>query len=465
MSKKYGVFPELPTNDQTVTFGSEHGTSAQWILMGELAEYGIRRAVRFDVSKEKVITIVGRRGQGKSYTLGDLVEGLCTKSDSMVSATKRDRAVILFDPLNIFQWSYIPLRETPEPSAEYASQVSRLRKWNIPAVPLDVQVWVPAGYRSQSYPSRYRDLFLSVSDFTLDDWAALTDFDIMRDVRGQYLADLFSKVSKIGWNDKQGNEHMPKAQYDIQDLLECSLNDREQLHGLYKDDTIRAVSQRLASYASHPVFSAHGTQMKELLKPGQLSIILLNRLPEDLRTVFVAVLTRRILAERAEASEIAKDLMLNPDMPSVERSAKQVTLSNAIPKTWVVIDEIQSILPADRKTAATDALVKMVKEGRNFGLSFVGTTQQPRAVHPTVMSQTETFFIHRLVSEGDIDAVMGNLKALSPDEIRDESRNMALNDLIRELPVGYVAVSDAYTMRSFVLEVRPRISAHGGFEA
>lgn len=465
MAKKYGLFPQMPTYKGFVYFGQDEKPSDQWILMGELAEYGGRRLVQFDVSKEKVVSIVGRRGQGKSYTLGAIVEGLSTAHDSSVSSIKRDRAIILFDPLNIFQWSYIPLGQVNNASDELNNQTALLSKWDIPSVPLNVQVWVPAGYRSPLYPSNYKDLYLGVADFTLDDWAALTGFDVIRDIRGQYLTDLFNKVSMLGWHDKTGNFYETKTQYGIQDLLDCSMGDVEADEGFFREDTIRAVRQRLHSYATHPVFSALGTPLSDILKPGTLSVVLLNRLPEDLRTVLVAVLTRRIVAERAETSENIKDLLLNVRMPPEEREVKQNAIAQSIPKTWVVIDEIQTILPADAKTAATEALIKLIKEGRNFGLSFLGTTQQPRAVHPTVMSQTETFFIHRLVSQADIESILGNLKSPPPEELQDETRSLKFQDLIRELPVGYVAVSDSNTPRVFALEVRPRISAHGGFEA
>lgn len=465
LRKKWGLFPELPTHGELVRFGGDKSSDRQWILMGELAEYGTRRLVHFDVSKEKVISIVGRRGQGKSYTLGTMAEGLSTTADSPISRIERSRAVILFDPLNVFQWTYVSLEHIGNASGELRNQITLREQWDIPSVPLNVQVWVPSGYRSPLYPSHYRDLSLGVSDFTLDDWSALTGFDVIRDIRGQYLSELYQKVSLLGWQDSDGNEHRAQPEYNIQDLIECSMNDAEGSSGLFRDDTIRAVRQRLTSYSIHPVFSSLGTPLSDILKPGMLSIVLLNRLPDDLRTVFVGVLARRIVAERAEASENAKDLLLNRSMSPEERSAKEEAVSKAIPKTWVIIDEIQTILPSDNKTAATEALVKLVKEGRNFGLSFVATTQQPRAVHPTVMSQSETFFIHKLVSQADIETVVGNLKSLPPDEIKDESRIMKLQDLIRELPVGYVAVSDVDTPRAFVMEVRPRISAHGGFEA
>lgn len=465
MAKKYGLFPELSTHEGFVSFGLDARISDQWVLMGELAEYGRRRLVRFDVSKEKVVTVVGRRGQGKSYTLGAIVEGMCSSIDTPISSIRRDKAMVLFDPLNIFQWTYIPLKQTPNASEEYENQVNLMQKWNLQSVPLNVQILVPAGYRSKLYPSQYQDLYLSVSDFTLDDWAALMDIDIFRDIRGQYFNELYNRVTKLGWEDKDENVHAAKEKYDIQDLVECATNDIASSAGFFREETIRAVLQRLSSYGTHPVFSSTGTPLTEILKPGVLSVILLNRLPEDLRTVLVAVLVRRIVAERAEASENAKDLLLNPEMTLENRRAKEEVVSHAIPRTWIVIDEIQSILPADAKTAATEALIKTVKEGRNLGISFLSTTQQPRAVHQTVMSQTETFLIHRLVSQADIEAVISNLKSQSPEEIKDESRILKFQELIREIPVGHVAVSDANSPRTFIMEVRPRISAHGGFEA
>jgi uncharacterized protein len=464
--KKYGIFPDLPVEDNFVYCGKDGSITEQWILLGELAEYGKRRLVRFDISKEKVISIVGRRGQGKSYTLGSIIEGLCTTRNSDISKVNRDRALLLFDPLNIFQWTYIPLEEkSGNTSDEIKRQISRLNRWQFESVPLSVDIWVPAGYKSSLYPLQYKDLFLGISDFTLDDWAALTGFDLIRDVRGQFLSELINKVSNTGWHDSEGNDYSGRLEYGIPDLIECAENDAEIDTGYYRDDSIRAVLQRLSSFNTYPVFSATGTKLNELLQPGKLSVILLNKLPEDLRTVVVGVMSRQILKDRSEASENIKDLMLNTKLTAKERTEKEIAVSLAIPKTWIIIDEIQTILPVSPKTAATDALIKLVKEGRNFGLSFVCTTQQPKAVHPAVMSQSETFIIHRLISQSDIDAVLTNLKSPIPTEISDEDRKLDLSELIRELSIGNVLISDAFSKRAFTMEVRPRVSAHGGFEA
>jgi hypothetical protein len=48
-----------------------------WVFLGRLAEVGPLVSVTHDLSMEHVIAIVGKRGSGKSYTLGSFLEGLC----------------------------------------------------------------------------------------------------------------------------------------------------------------------------------------------------------------------------------------------------------------------------------------------------------------------------------------------------------------------------------------------------
>lgn len=193
--------------------------------------------------------------------------------------------------------------------------------------------------------------------------------------------------------------------------------------------------------------------------------MLLNNLPEDLRGVLVSVVIKRLLQERAEASEMAKDLLINPKLDEQQKKEKEELVERSVPKAWVVIDEAQNVIPAGKRTSATASLIRFVKEGRNFGLSFVVTTQQPRVLDPNVLSQVETFIVHKLVSQSDIDYVLDNLKSPLPTEIKDNNVNISINELIRDIGIGQAVVSDTNTQRCFVMEIRPRVSAHGGFEA
>ena len=87
--KRFGLYPELPTFEDSLLCGSENGEPKEWILIGKLSEYGKQYPVHFDITKEKVIAIFGKRGQGKSYTLGSFIEGLCTsEKETQISFRK-----------------------------------------------------------------------------------------------------------------------------------------------------------------------------------------------------------------------------------------------------------------------------------------------------------------------------------------------------------------------------------------
>jgi energy-coupling factor transporter ATP-binding protein EcfA2 len=463
--KRYGLYPEMKGQGDWCLCGSESGEPKEWLFIGRLAEYGHRYHIKFDVTKEKVIAIVGKRGQGKSYTLGSFIEGLCTSdSETPICVTGKRRGVILFDTLNIFQWMNVPVLSAEHQSTEMKSQAAALKSWSLPSVPLDVDVWVPAGYRYRLSSPHVKDLYLNVPDFSLDDWSSLLDLDIVRDIKGQYFTEVFQKVVDLGWDDSEGY-HQPKKDYTISDLIECIQKDRDNEMSIYKADTRRAVQQQLRAYEKHPVFSSSGTPLRKLISPGRVSVVLVNSLPEDLRGVLVSVIVRRLLRERAEASEAAKDILINPHLDDSTRKEKQKLVNSAVPKTWVVIDEAQNVIPSGKRTSATTSIVKFVKEGRNFGLSFVVTTQQPKALDPNVLSQVETLIVHKLVSQPDIDYILDNLKSPLPTAIKDDNANMTIKELVRDIGIGQAVVSDTNTARCFVMEVRPRISAHGGFEA
>ena len=110
--------------------------------------------------------------------------------------------------------------------------------------------------------------------------------------------------------------------------------------------------------------------------------------------------------------------------------------ATTVPQTWVAIDEAQNILPSERRTSATDVIVKYVREGRNYGLSFVVATQQPAAIDARILAQVDTLLVHKLTVQGDIDYVRKNLKSNLPDEVKYGNSMLGFDQLIRSLDVG-----------------------------
>ena len=193
-----------------------------------------------------------------------------------------------------------------------------------------------------------------------------------------------------------------------------------------------------------------------------MSVIVMNKMSDELRLVVVAAFLRRLIASRVRASEAEKQLTL-ASLTAQEQARLVATMQTAIPPTWVAIDEAQNILPSERATTATNVIVKYVREGRNYGLSFVVATQQPTAVDQRILAQVDTLIAHKLTVQSDIDYIRRNLKSNLPDEVKYGNSVLTLDSLLRGLDVGQALVSNTETDRAFILDVRPRVSVHGGF--
>src|SRR3984957_9769998 len=335
---------------------------AEWVTIGRLAELGPRREVRLDLTREHVLAIVGKRGAGKSFTLGAFLEGLCTTvPDTAINHIRQQRAALLFDVLNIFQWMVAPVRDQAGAgSAHVAEQARLLRQWGGPIdVDLAVDLWVPAGYQDR-VTGRATPFSIRPGDMDVGDWASLLHVDAMQDVMGQLLTAVIDKVSRRGWS-QNGSPVRPEADYEVADLLDC-LNGDDDIAQDYQRETLRALRQRLGAYEASPLFSQQGPRLNDLLRPGRLSVMLLSGVPDDVRLVVIFLLIRQLLFARAAASEAAKSIELGFGEDHDERDRLNAVLEDAPPKTWVVVDEAKNIFPSERKTAASGILLRFVRE-------------------------------------------------------------------------------------------------------
>lgn len=441
--------------------GASRGDSKSWVFLGRLAEAGPLTEVRFDTEGAHVFALFGKRGSGKSYTLGTLLEGLCTRQkNTSIAENSRESAVLLFDTLGIFQWVDIVLDEGS--GQEIVRQQFALRRgWDIKAEPLDVSIWIPKGSRTATTPAAQKEFAINCSNFSAADWGYLFGLDIYQDRMGQLLNDAYLKVTSEGWED--GNHrHQPKASYSIEDLIGCVKDDAE-LKVSYQAETRRAVLQQLQTYRRNPLFDESGTSLPEFLKPGHMSVIVMNKMSDELRLIVVAAFLRRLIASRITASETEKHLKIVEGASAETQQSWQKALHQAVPPTWVAIDEAQNILPSERRTSATDVIIKYVREGRNYGLSFVVATQQPTSIDPRILAQVDTIIAHKLTVQGDIDYVRRNIKSNLPEEVKFGNSILDFDELLRSLEVGQALVSNTETERAFIMDVRPRISVHGGF--
>jgi hypothetical protein len=389
------------------------------------------------------------------------LEGLCTqKTETCISQIQRTSAILLLDTLGIFQWTDIGLQEASD-SEVLLSQRAAWRTWNLKPEELDVQVWIPKGTRTEATPANHREFAIRTSDFTADDWGYLLDLNIYQDRMGQLLNDAYIKVTLEGWNGLEGNRS-PKANYSIEDLINCIKQDTE-LNNSYQSETRRAVIQQLTTYNRNPLFEDQGTQLADMLTPGRMNVLVMSRMSGSLRLVILSALIRRLMDERTVVSEMEKHLLIRNDL-SLEETAKiKQKLATSVPRTWIALDEAQNILPSDRKTTAGEMLIRYVREGRNYGLSFMVATQQPTALDNRLLAQVDTLIVHKLTVQNDIEYIRRNLKSNLPQEVIYSNQVLEFDELLRSIDVGQALVSNTETERAILVDIRPRISTHGGF--
>jgi uncharacterized protein len=428
------------------------------ILAGRVAEKTNSEAIYFDGSDNFVVFEVGKRGSGKSYGMGSLLEGFATLEASKISSHKEHRAVVLMDPLDIHWTALQPLR--PDGPPELKKQHEVVAKWQgLGVEPVRVRVFVPAGYGWAIDHVEFREYRIPVSSLTAADWALLLKTDLVTEPRGRLIDEALRKVTELGWTGAD-----PKPVYSIEDLIDCIEKDGD-ISEFYAAETQRSVVQPLRSLARMPLFGdSQGTPLTELAQAGVLSVLCLGRLPEDLRTVLATVLVRKLRADRMYASQIRRRLALSNDTDDV-RKALEDELRKHVPRTILAIDEAQILMPARGYTMARQALDSYVLEGRNYGLSLWLATQRPKgAISEAAASQIDTFIVHRLSVAEDIGAVCGLLQNAQPDKVRVGAREIDLADLIRSLDVGQAIFSSSASNapRLVVATVRPRMVAHGG---
>jgi DNA helicase HerA-like ATPase len=253
-----------------------------------------------------------------------------------------------------------------------------------------------------------------------------------------------------------GNPVAPIGNFGLQDLLNCLQDD--DIRSNYAPQTLRAVRQRLLSWQRDPLFQqSAGTSVTDLVRPGRLSILCLNRLSEDMRSVVTAVVVRKLKKERSRSSQIERRQAFDPGRANAGEPM--------VPRTILAIDEAQMLLPAAGGGPARAAVESYVLEGRNFGLSMWLATQRPKgAISDRAVSQLDTLIVHRLSTGEDLAAVSQLLQSKEPTSIKVNDRPADLQELIRSLDVGMALISadQSSAGRSFVAEMRPRVVAHGG---
>jgi hypothetical protein len=174
---------------------------------------------------------------------------------------------------------------------------------------------------------------------------------------------------------------------------------------------------------------------------------------EGIKSLVIGIIAQKLFEDRMESRRIEEFEELKSTMEYFSSGERKQIMEK--PLVWIIVDEAHEFLPREGKTPASDAMKTLLREGRQPGISMVLATQQPGKIHTDVMTQSDIFISHRLTAEVD-------LKALSL--MMQSYMRKGLDEQVSNVPKtkGAALVFDDYNERMLPIQIRPRITWHGG---
>lgn len=443
------------------------------IFLGKNAE-APHRDVWMDTRGAHVMYVMGKRRSGKSYTLGSIAEGLV--SQTWVHQGEMLPGVLILDTMNV----YLTMPFTVEGTLSRDNpELQEARKWKLDAEDTRPRLFCPSGVVLPS-ELESRPITLRASDLGSEEWCGLFEVDPFVDPMGHLLTTVCSKLCADGIEDKDtGKVTPPKGQFDLSDMIEVVKRDREV--DTFSADTRNAVRRRLTALERVSLFGSQGLDVRELLQPGKIAVLLLRDLEAEVRAVLVALIVKRVMQLRSLSEKYERMVPIHVEKAAKLRETDPETANKEMDKarecearageglsrSWIIVDEAHNYIPTRGNVPSRKPLKKYVDEGRNLGLSIVVATQQPSGLDPSIQRNADVLLVHSLSHQDDIVAARGMLNAATPDEVTLDGKykfptNKTFEALVRNLPTGYAVVSSDRANRLFPIRIRPRATVHGG---
>lgn len=375
-----------------------------------------QKNVYLDASSSRAVLVCGKRGSGKSYTLGVLIEELAVVG-------QQDIIPIIVDPMGIFH-TMVRRNERQSPD---------LFRWGLTSKDFLVRLLIP-GVPEELYDAdiltelrrrgvEYVPLRLNAADLSPDGWCDLFDADVNKPLG----IVLFRSVQDL---------EEKKSFFTVGDIMRGVEKDRRG-----QDISKEALLNRLEGASRWHLFSETGYQpIDTIFQPGVINIVDVSRLesgPRGRRNLVVSIIARNLFRARSDA-----------------RLREEFGLAGALPRVWLAMDEAHQFAPSSSNALGKEQLIRWAKEGRQPGLSLIVATQQPSAIDREILSQCDIILSHKLTSRDDVMA----LNSLSQDYMGSELRTL-ITTLER---VGQAVLVDDERESVSVLQIRPRQSQHGG---
>jgi len=382
-----------------------------------------------DIARSHVILVAGKRGSGKSYSLGVIAEEI----SDLPTEARKNIASIIFDTMGIY-WTM-----------KYKNEKDKnlLQDWGLKAKNLPVKIFVPFGhygsYTEKGIPVD-SGFALDVTELSTEDWIITFGLDLINPVSVLIERTLTSLKEK--------------GDYDLKDILTAIEKDEKTPR-----ETKNAAEGLFEAADTWGIFAKKrddmkATKVEELINAGTTTVLDLSVYNAvgafNIRALTISLLSRKIFNKRMESR---KKEEVNAVAHGLDYLSSSIRRDN--PLTWIFIDEAHEFLPLNGKTAATDALIQLLREGRQPGISLVLATQQPGQIHHDVLTQSDIVLAHRVTSRPDLEALNYIMQSYILESIK---KNM---DDLPSLK-GSAILLDDNSERIYPMRIHPRFTWHGG---
>ena len=434
---------------------------AQKIIFGrtdkDINEYGIRGCgylgkvvsypagryeeigeVHLDLAFPHCMLVLGKRGTGKSYTLGVIAESFGTLDEQQ----KNRLSVLIIDTMSVFH----SLKTANTNSYE----VERLKEFNnlTPKGLGDyVHILMPKLAINELEKDGHKILYdqvlqLPLHEISVQDWLDLFNLTITDPV-GTLLINVIRIL-------KQKNEP-----YGYEDIYR-EIDNQHVFDGGEAKESLKGTILMVEDIG---VFDKEGTPFSDIIKAGRATILDISYLGRlggfDVRNLIVSIIANHLM--RARTLYTTLEMQAEANLID-EKVAKDITKEH--PLVYMMIDEAHLFLPAKGKTIATDALIDWIKLGRHPGLSLILATQEPSALHESAIKQADLIIAHNVTAAPDIEALK-MAKQSYTSGTKDFDRLVSTMEFRR----GLAVVMDDKTRKMELVCVRPRMTLHTGLDA
>jgi len=399
-----------------------------YVKMGQTTS--LSNEIYMDITRSHVMFVCGKRGGGKSYTLGVIAEGLADIDPDIA----QNLSIVILDTMGIY-WTM-----------KYGNKKEEdlLREWNFEPKGLPVVIYTPIGfhtaYKEKGIPTD-KPFSIRPAELAASDWCAAFESNPNSDV-GVLIEQVIFELKES------------EKDYSIADIISAI----ESIESSGNSTAKVAAINHFRNAEHWGLFSDEGTPLAELAAGGQVTILDISCYATSeggwaIKQMAVGLIAQKLFLHRMLARKDEEYAQVHKSVNyfgEADDAGKQQD-----PLVWLVIDEAHEFLPKDKTVASSDPLITILREGRQPGISLILASQQPGKIHTDVLTQSDIVLSHRITAKIDTDALGMLMQSYMRAGLTEQ-----LDDLPRVKGAGIIF--DDTNEKLFPMRIRPRFTWHGG---